>query len=654
MLYSDPPARIHSPGTFPFTSELSAAYTIGADFVYEAVGALLSETTEIASDIEGFGLGIAARRLKAVQFGHGNRAVVLDPRDPNQARLVQRTHEHATKIIFHNSAFDVPNLYMNGLIRLEDVLKVEDTLLWARLANPDEISPKGLEAASERYLKTGPGGELQRSFKMMGLSKKAGFWMYDLDRPIYVQGAASDPLLTHRLRPIVRQAAYDRLTKGHPFNSVGVKGSEAWDLVDREQIINRWLLVRACIGFRVDFEYLDQYTAVNAQELRETEEALRDMNIRPGVGQDLARALEAIGAIPPNFPRTVKTNQIQMTKKTMPLLTHPIARKFMEHKEIEHIRKDYIQKTADLADENGRVHPTVNLLAATTGRASIGDPPVHQYSGPARPIIMSDDGDQLTSIDWSQIEPITMANVAGDKEVIRQYEAGTSDVYTALGVGSGMLPHGTTSADCDIDVNRMFYGVRKNLKIVLLAQLFGEGMEKLTADLGMDPGPYVPAGEWEARRFDVPIGTPVPTFREAKKLKYAVFSAMPETEQLIQKLKRVGGEHRLITTISGRILGVPMSSYKGRWSVATHKAVNYFCQGSAYDILADSLLRIIKADLGSALYLTMHDELIVSTSASRDIRKIMETPPERLCLWAKRTPILRTDMKDLGESWAAA
>jgi hypothetical protein len=54
------------------------------------------------------------------------------------------------------------------------------------------------------------------------------------------------------------------------------------------------------------------------------------------------------------------------------------------------------------------------------------------------------------------------------------------------------------------------------------------------------------------------------------------------------------------------------------------------------------------------VYLLMHDEIVCDAEAAHDIRKIMETPPERLVMMAGRTPVLRTDMAHLGERWAAA
>ena len=662
MLYSDPPCRIQNQGTFPFAPGIHAVYTVGRDHVRDAITRILDDTDgRIAADIETFGLGLASRRLKSVSFSSGDHAVVLDPRDPYQADLIRNTHEQADELIYHNSPYDVPNLFMNDLISLTAVGKVTDTLIWSRLANPDEMVRKSLDAACDRYLKTGDGGELKRAFKALGLSSTEGFRQFDLDRPLYLQGAASDPLMTFRLAPVVRQAAYDRLTTGHPFGSKGVVGQEAWDLVDREQIINRVMLQRACKGFRVDFEYLDRYQAENARELDEANRELAEMGVRPGSGPDLAKVLTEAGAMPPDFPRAAKmlqsdgTRAYSMTAKNVQKLAHPLARKFVRQKEITKVGKDYLLKVVDLADDNGLVHPALNLLAATTGRASMGDPPLQQFSGGARGILLPDVGDSFTSVDLSQGEPVTIANAAGDRKVLDGYESGRNDLYTGLGVVAGVLPAGTTTLDCEMDPAKK--RARSLMKETLLAQLYGQGFPLLTAKLGLDPGPWEPPSEWEVEVRGMVPGQLYPRYAEAKRLREAVFSAMPRTAEFITKLKNIGKKHKMMVTVSGRILGIPSKKWDGVWRVEEHKAVNYFCQGGQYDLIADAMIRIIQAGLGDALYLTMHDEFVVSTSAAEDIRRILETPSERFCMWAKRTPILRTDMALIGgtgERWGKA
>lgn len=615
MIFIDPPVRPAIDGTATLgTAELGATYTAGSNtdvVLKRMLGSPLSV------DIETFGLGKDALRIKSVAFSDGVQTAVLDPRDPAGADAIMVGLMDAPALVFHNSTFDVPNLYRNGLIDLRSISKVTDTLIYARLAFPDMLDRKGLDALAKRFLGLDSEETIKNAFRRLGLTIQEGYRRLDINSPMYLMGNAMDALVTMRILPHVRRAALATLTAGHPFSTYGVTGDEATRLVEREQRINRMMLRRACRGLRVDLEFLDQFRERYNADRFAAERVLASRDIRPGNAGDLIKFLESTDALPADWPRT-KTGRPSTTATNLDRLTNETARLFVQAKQIAKIEGDYLSKVVDLADDDDRVHPELNLLAATTGRASMGNPPLHQFPEGARGVILADDGDSLSSIDWAQIEPVVAANIAGDLKVLQGYEDGTSDLYTDLAGYAGIN--------------------RKTAKVVLLAQLYGEGMAKLATDLDLK----TPAGE--------------PDIDAAKELREFIFRAMPKTGRLIWKLRAIGEQYRKVFTMSGRILTIPMGRgwQGGPPSVATHKAVNYFVQGSAYDVLAESLIAIEDAGLGDAVYLTMHDEIICSTAAAGEIERIMQTPPERLCMLAKRTPVLRTDRADLGDRWASA
>lgn len=603
-------------GTY-YLAPLHAHYTAGEPhIVARALARILSSSQPVACDIESYGLGLDARRLKCVSIANTVESVVLDPRGEAGADLVRRTLSLAGQLVFHNSAFDIPNLFASNLIGLPEVAKVSDTLIYARLAYPDVLVRKSLEALAKLHLGIVTEETIKLVFRRLGMTIKEGYASLDIDAPAYLMGAAVDALVTARLLPYVRQAALSTLTAGHPYRETSVTGVEADRLVEREQRINRMLLRRACKGFRVDLDFLDRYRDANSKARYAAEADLSAAGIRPGNGNDLVKVLEAADAIPADHPRTAKTDRPSTVAAHLEMLAHPLAELFVSVKQVTKVESDYLAKVTELAidDSSGwpRIHPTVNLLAATTGRSSMGDPPLHQFPGPARGIILADPGDCLVSIDWAQIEPVLTANIAGDLPILAGYEDGSSDLYSDL-ASFASIP-------------------RKTAKVVLLAQMYGEGIRKLAADLRTDQD--------TAR-----------TYREH------IFDAMPRVSRLLFRLRELGRAHRKIFTLSGRILTVPMGrpfEEGGPVSVATHKAINYFVQGGAYDLLAEAMIAVDSAGLGDAIYLGMHDEMVVSQSAAHDIEAIMATPPPRLVELAGRVPILRTDSAVLGERWAAA
>lgn len=618
-----------------------AALTYGHEEVLSRVPDLMREPW-LAVDIETEGLGVLARRLKVVTLATPEEAVLFDPRDPAHALALRDIFREARELVFHNSPFDVPPLAHNGLLTTGDARKVTDTLIWARLADPDERGDRSLANAARRYLGMVVEDGVTARARGMGMTKSEYFRRIDLNSPNYRWDAASDGVATARLKDVIRRAAYRRLTEGHPFSTFGVTGEEAERLVDREQRINRMMLARTIRGFRWDPEYLDAYRDAKAADLAHWEADLAQHEIRPGVATDLTAYLERIGELPADWPRT-ETGLLSGAKDNLKKLTHPLAKTFLAHKTALKTDKDYLAKVADLADADGRIHPVCNIFgAAATGRMSYGDPPLQQFDKEARGILLFDEGDQGTSIDWSQIEPVTAANIAGDTSVLTRYEDDTlpakeRDAYLGIAEFAGIS--------------------RDDAKVVLLAQMYGEGLLKLAMDLGL-----ITTGEAALIRQNMETTGNYPAeaaewlgiagFKRAVAIKNIVFKAMPATADLIKKLKNIGREHRVVFTMSGRILPIPSAEYRGQVGPMTHKAVNYFVQGSAYDLLAETLIRVDEAGLSDAVYLAMHDELVVSTSAAHDVEQIMRTPPERLVWMAGRVPVLRTDRADLGERWA--
>jgi DNA polymerase-1 len=594
---------------------LGAWVYVGREAACDAGMEIIRRGVPVATDLEAEGLGAAGRNLKCVIFSplpDGDCAVILDPRDAVQWDFARWMIDTAPELVFHYSCFDVPNLAMNRLIRPHHAAKIRDGLLTARLAEPDNLVSKNLASCASRYLgyTTDKDGMLT-SAKAVGMRGKEQMYReFDLDRPVYIRGAAADAIVTARLDAPLRAAAYHRLTD-HPYPEWGVVGDEAVRLIEREQRLNRMSLAKAIKGYRVDLEYLDRYNAQFAVQLNQKERMLQHLGIRPGVAQDLLAVLDAQGVIPANYPRTKKTDVLSGKKDDLAKLMHPLAREFVWHKEHLKIYDDYLTKARDLAvyDVNGdlRLHPTINYFGATTGRMSVGDPPLQQFPELARGVILFDGNG--TSIDWSQIEPVTIAYVAGDTNIISMYENSTDDLYLIVG-------------------NVAHIG-RKPAKTQTLGTLYGQGLDLTAAKLGVDTA-------------------------EALRIKDAVFGTMPKVLEFTFKLRQIAKTYQLVPTVSGRIIPIPLGWYEGRQSVAAHKGVNYFVQGSAYDVLAEALIGIIDAGLSDAVYFPMHDEVICASEAAYDIRRIMQTPPERLIKHSGRVPVLKTDMLDLGERWAAA
>lgn len=534
----------------------------------------------------------------------GMHTVLLDPiRRPDDHAAVRLLTNRAASIVLHNAPFDIPGLFHAGLITPDGINRVVDTLVMARMAFPDVLQRKSLSALAGSLLGlTELAGGMDIAFKAAGFrNREAGYAGMDIDRPIYRFGAMSDTAVTLALVPHLTQAIYTTSLE-HPFS---VYGCTSMDQVDERiewvHTVNRVMLRRNAVGLALDPDYLNDYADRVNQQRDGAEADLESAGIRPGNGLDLVTHLSNVGGLPATWPRTA-TGRLSATKDNLERLHHPLAD---AHRLLAHADKilGYLGKCTDKAAVTGRVHPQCQVLGASaTGRMSYNEPELQQFPGDARPIIR-DDGQGLTSIDWSQIEPVTLGNMANDTMFLDPYERG-EDLYD--------LPMRAAGID------------RKTAKVVLLATMYGQGVTSL------------------AERIDA-------SEEGAAQIRRQMLAAMPASAKFMARINTVADAHGKIITAAGRVLPVPVDPKRGR--VLAHKAVNYVVQGSAADVLMDAIVRCERAGLGDAIQIPLHDELVVDTPAAPDIRAIMSTPPDFLIRWAGRTPVLRTDAQDMGSAW---
>ncbi|AXN53332.1 DNA polymerase I [Mycobacterium phage Thonko] len=572
--------------------------------VEQFVTRLPYRNVDIAADIETPGL-VNTFTINCVTAawewpGGGTQAVLLDPRrNGTDHQAVEDLFGHARTIAFHNAPFDTPPLWHAGLVGKGTIDRLVDTLLLARFALPDVKVGKSLGALATKYLGlTEFKGGMERAFKAAGYRTiEAGYEGMDIDSPVYRYGAMADTVATLRLEPLLRAMCVN-WTLDHPFVQYGATtDAEAEAILHTQEVVHRVMLRRSAIGLNVDLAYLDTYREQVEQERNESHAALAIAGLEGGSGKGagLVNYLDSIGELPQPWPRT-PTGKLKATKADLDGLDHPLAAAQRHLASTDKVL-GYLEKVVRQASVTGRCHPQVGVLGASaTGRMSYSSPELQQFPKEARAII-ADDGVGLTSIDWSQIEPVTMAAMARDAEFVAGYERG-DDLYEPIMRAAGV--------DRDI------------AKRVLLGTMYGLGIAKLAAQIGH-------------------------TDESAAQIRRQMFSAMPRCEAWMSKAMTVAETHGVVITAGGRILPVdPGFEYK---------AVNYAIQGSAYDVLAHTIEAMEAAGIADDIYLAMHDELVVATPVADEAQRIMSTPPEFLCRWAQRTPVLRTDRADMGSNW---
>ena len=574
----------------------------------------------VAIDIETAGLGPDAFTIKcltAAWFGPDGtvEAVLLDPRRAEDQHSIHIILDQASQLVLHNSPYDMPPMYHHGLISLAAMDKVVDTLVLARMAYPDVTKPKGLESLAPLAGIEVSDVSMADVFRAAGYAKAADGWReMDIDTPVYRHGAMADTIATLRLAGPLWDAAVDQLRReDYPDADHGgdrprriLTEGQAHDLVDREQEVNRVMLRRSAEGLAVDTDYLARYRETHADEMEGYAKPLAGAGVDPeagNVGLLLVEAMDRAGDLPASWPRT-KTGKLSATRGDLKALAgHPLVDAQQALTETRKVL-GYLDKVAAMAAITGRCHPQVSILGASaTGRMSYSDPELQQFPADARPILVPDEGEEWTSLDWKQIEPVVAALMARDEAFLGPFESG-ADLYAPVQEAAG------------ID--------RKAAKVVVLALMYGMGLEALATSLGV-------------------------TEDEALKIQRGVIRGMPKTADFLGLARSTAEKCGLATSAAGRMLDVPKDPKTG--VVFSSKASNYIVQSSAYDVLAEAIVGTETAGLGGAIQLALHDELVVTTEHAERIKAIMETPPGWLTDWAGRTPTIRVDENPMGGSW---
>lgn len=598
------PGKRSQPGedhrTFAFIAGDHAAYAVrdgeGAVHLARAAGSLYV-------DIETAGLLDEAWDIRAVVVGTADFAHVLDPTLDRQA--IRDALAAATELTFHNAPFDVPSLVAAGLMEPGHVAKVNDTLVSARIAAPSERGGRRLGELASKYLSVDyerAKRQSEQSWRQVtGLPRAEMFRRAGLFSEAYCMYAGWDVIMTARLRPVVDQAVVTRTTT-HPFKTSG----DPHHILEREQTVNRQLLGASVRGIAIDFDVIDELIAEMRRDGTAADAVLRQW----GVDTDLTRekvkrsalvVLEELGALPDSYIRLV-SGAPSADKRHLARVGHPIVDALNTRATAARFEDDYVEKFVRMS-HHGRIHPQVAVAQAVTGRMSYSNPPLQQYPAGVRRMMRFDT--PATSLDWSSIEPVLFANLAGEEAMLAPFEQG-GDLYLPVAEAAG------------VD--------RRTAKVVLLAQLYGQGIEALATALGRDSD--------ETRQIIERILGPYERVRKAKRA-----------------IGNIGETYGMVQTWDGRIIPIDRDPRTGNTRFFGHKGVNYVVQGGAYSLLAEALYALHHAGLDDGLYAAVHDELVVADEIADEVEALMLTPPPALIEVCGRTPVFRTGRSALGQHW---
>jgi DNA polymerase-1 len=306
---------------------------------------------------------------------------------------------------------------------------------------------------------------------------------------------------------------------------------------------------------------------------------------------------------------------------------HEIARQLLEYRGLAKLKSTYTDALARLSDRTGRVHTSYNQAVTATGRLSSSDPnlqniPIRTDEGRRiREAFIAPPGCLILAADYSQIELRVLAHLSEDPVFCDAFSR-NEDIHTRTASEVfGLFPEMVTSE------------MRRQAKTINFGIIYGQGAFSLAKQLGV------------ARNV-------AEKFITAYKERHS--GAIVFLDTCIASAK----ESEYVTTILGRKLPIAdINSSNGNLrSFAERNAINYPIQGSAADIIKQSMLgvdRAIKAGgFKSHLIMQVHDELVfeVLENELEQMRELVEREMSQAV--ALKVP-LKVDI-NWGNNWSEA
>ena len=362
-------------------------------------------------------------------------------------------------------------------------------------------------------------------------------------------------------------------------------------------------------GLRVDRDALSRVFFGASKAQTAMLPAFAELGVEnPDSTKQVGPAFEALGVVNPvisdagqlstdkkrGLPRLREPDQPEAVRQLADLLVEWRGHKALRMKTRE------VDRIA-VRSMDGRVHPSVNALKARTGRMSISNPALQNLPKKdqrIRAVFLAEQEHVLVGADFSQVEYRVAAALSRDVAMTKVLRDGVDlHDYTATQIFG---PDFTEEQ-------------RSIAKTVGFATLYGAGPKKLAVTLGL-------ASTSEAR--DIIDG---------------FFSAYPQLEEYIQTTQ----QETEIVSLSGRRTAIdPDKAYA---------STNYYIQGAARDLFADALLRLRTAGWGDALWLVIHDEIILQVPHDQATAAYEALEQAMTCEF-RGIPIT-ADAKVLGDRW---
>ncbi|MCY1077189.1 DNA polymerase I [Archangium lansingense] len=306
---------------------------------------------------------------------------------------------------------------------------------------------------------------------------------------------------------------------------------------------------------------------------------------------------------------------------------HPLPRAIIEYRSLSKLKSTYLDTLPELVAKDGRIHTTFHQATAATGRLSSSDPniqniPIRTELGmEIRRAFIAEEGHQLVSADYSQIELRLLAHIAEDPVLIDAF-ARDEDI------------HSRTAAEIfGVAQDQVTKDQRRVAKTVNFGIAYGLSPYGLST------------------RLNIPEA-------EARDIIERYFTRYAGIRRYLEETVHVAREKGYVETLFGRRRPMADLRAKNRQVVqaAERAAINMPIQGTAADLIKKAMLAVEaeleKQGLRTQMLLQVHDELLFEAPEA-EVEAVKEL--SRRCMTAVMQ--LKVPLKvevGAGRNWADA
>ena len=304
---------------------------------------------------------------------------------------------------------------------------------------------------------------------------------------------------------------------------------------------------------------------------------------------------------------------------------HPVVELLLRYRELFKLKSTYIDALPSLISAyDGRLHTSYNQAVAATGRLSSNNPnlqniPIRTEQGRRiRQAFLANEGHQLVSIDYSQIELRILAHVSNDQVLLNAFAQG-QDIHTA-----------TAAKVFNCSIDQVTSDQRRAAKTINFGIMYGQSAFGL------------------AQQLDI-------SREEANKFIQEYFGVYSEVKRYLDQAIIKARQDGYVETLFGRRRRIPelsSSNFNIRWA-GERMAINMPIQGTAADIIKKAMITIqdylVEKQAKSQMLLQVHDELVFTIDPAESDELIPEIS-RQMEQAADLTVKLEVEAK-VGENW---